>query len=82
MTGTFALAKESCVAILPVVLNGTKTLVRRNLCFDWGNRIDIRVLPPVPAERVASADLHELMDEVHDRMCDALAQMRDSARNS
>ncbi len=81
-SGAFALAKEAGVGILPVVLNGTKTLVRRNLCFDWGNRIDIRVLPPVAAERVASADLHELMDEVHDRMCDALAQMRDSARNS
>ncbi len=81
-SGAFALAKEAGVEILPVVLNGTKTLVRRNLCFDWGNCIDIRVLPPVAAERVASADLHELMDEVHDRMCDALAQMRDSARNS
>ncbi|MCM1300655.1 MAG: 1-acyl-sn-glycerol-3-phosphate acyltransferase [Alistipes senegalensis] len=76
--GAFTLAKEAGVEILPVVLNGTRTIIRPNLLFNWGNRIDIRVLPPVSAERVASADLHELMDEVHDRMCEALAEIRQS----
>ncbi len=81
-TGAFSLAKEAGVAILPVVLDGTRTLIRRNLAFNWGNRITLRVLPPVSAERVASTDVHALADEVHDAMCDALAQMRDSARNA
>ncbi len=80
--GAFSLAKEAGVEILPVVLDGTRTLIRRNLTFNWGNRITLRVLPPVSAERVASTDVHVLMDEVHDAMCDALAQMRDSARNA
>lgn len=35
----------------PVVLDGTKTLIRKNAMFNWGNRITIRVLPPVPAGR-------------------------------
>ena len=74
--GAFTLAKEAGVEILPVVLDGTKTLIRRNLLFNWGNRITLRVLPPVSAERVASADVHELMDEVHDAMCGALAEIR------
>ena len=57
-------------------MDGTRTLIRRNLLFNWGNRITIRVLPPIPAERVAATDPHELMEEVHDSMCAALAEIR------
>ena len=52
--GAFTLAKEAGVEILPVVLDGTKTLIKKNALFNWGNRITVRVLPPVPAERVAA----------------------------
>ncbi len=74
--GAFTLAKEAGVEILPVVLHGTKTLVRKNLLFNWGNRITLRVLPPVPAERVVSAEVHELMEEVRTAMCAALEEMK------
>ena len=74
--GAFTLAKEAGVDILPVVMDGTKTLIRKNLAFNWGNRITIRVLPPVSAGRVAAAETHELMQEVHDAMCAALAEIR------
>lgn len=74
--GAFTLAREAGVEILPVVLDGTKTLIRKNLLFNWRNRITIRVLPPVGADRVAAADPHELMGQVHDDMCAALAAIR------
>lgn len=74
--GAFTLAREAGVDILPVVLDGTRTLIKKNLLFNWGNRITIRVLPPIPAERVAATDPHELMTEVHDTMCAALADIR------
>ncbi len=74
--GAFTLAKEAGVEILPVVLDGTKTLIKKNALFNWGNRITIRVLPPVSAGRVAAAETHELMQEVHDAMCAALAEIR------
>lgn len=74
--GAFTLAKEAGVEILPVVLHGTKTLVRKNLLFNWGNRITLRVLPPVPVERVASTEVHELMEEVRTAMCAALEEMK------
>lgn len=74
--GAFTLAREAGVAILPVVLDGTKTLIRPNALFNWRNRITIRVLPPVSAERVAADDPHELMTEVHDAMSRALAEIR------
>ena len=74
--GAFALAREAGVDILPVVLDGTRTLLRKNGLFNWGNRITIRVLPPIPAARVAATEPHELMTEVHDAMCAALADIR------
>ena len=54
----------------------TKTLIKKNLAFNWGNRITVRVLSPVPAERVAALETHELMQEVHERMCTALGEVR------
>ncbi|WP_295915931.1 1-acyl-sn-glycerol-3-phosphate acyltransferase [uncultured Alistipes sp.] len=74
--GAFTLAKEAGVDLLPVVMDGTKTLIKPNAMFNWGNRITIRVLPPVPAEKVAATETHELMEEVHDAMCAALAGIR------
>ena len=74
--GAFTLAKEAGADILPVVLDGTKTLIKKNLAFNWGNRITVRVLSPVPAERVAALETHELMQEVHERMCTALGEVR------
>lgn len=74
--GAFTLAREAGVEILPVVLDGTKTLIRKNAMFNWGNRITVRVLPPVPAGKVVSTETHVLMEEVHDAMSAALAQIR------
>ena len=74
--GAFTLAREAGVEILPVVLDGTKTLIRKNKLFNWGNRITIRVLPPVPAAKVVATETHALMAEVHDAMCAALAEIR------
>lgn len=76
--GAFSLAKEAGVAVLPVVMEGTRTLVRPNLLFNWGNRIRIRVLPPVPAGEVAASEVHDLTERVRASMCDALRQMRET----
>lgn len=74
--GAFALAKEARTEILPVVLDGTKTLVKKNLLFNWRNRITVRVLPPVPVEEVEALSTGELMQSVHERMCAALDEIR------
>lgn len=76
--GAFLLAKELGVPILPVVMDGTRTLMRPNLLFNWGNRIRIRVLPPVSADEVAASEVHELMERTHAAMCDTLRRMRET----
>lgn len=74
--GAFTLAKEAGVEILPVVLDGTATLIRKNAMFDWRNRIVIRVLRPVSVEEVRNTEVHDLMNRVRERMVDALAEIR------
>jgi len=75
-SGAFALAKEAGAGILPVVLDGTRTLIKKNLAFAWRNRITLRILPPVPADKVAATEVHALMQEVRDKMVDALAEIK------
>ena len=75
-TGAFALAKEAGVGILPVVLDGTATLIKKNFLFNWRNRITVRVLPPVPADRVAATEVHELAQQVRGDMVAALREVK------
>ena len=74
--GAFILAKDAGVPILPVVLDGTSTLARKNMMLNWRNKITIKVLPAIPAEEVAERSIKEVMAQVHGDMTQALAEMR------
>lgn len=74
--GAFTLAKECQVEILPVVMDGTKTLIHPNKLFNWRNLITVKVLPPISVEKINTTDTHELMTEVHDQMAEALLQIK------
>ncbi len=74
--GAFILAKDAEVPILPVVLDGTTSFVRRAWMVNWSNRITIKVLPPVSVEEVRERPIKEVMTEVHDKMVEALAEIR------
>lgn len=74
--GAFLLAKKAGAPVLPVVLDGTKGLMRGRWRFNWRNTITIRILPAIAADRVAAADTKTLMTEVHDDMAAALAEVR------
>ncbi len=77
-TGAFVLAKECDVEILPVVLDGTSSLIGKNRLFRWRNTITVRVLPSVSHEDVRRMEVHELMDQTRERMCEALKQIREN----
>ncbi|MBQ3259691.1 MAG: 1-acyl-sn-glycerol-3-phosphate acyltransferase [Alistipes sp.] len=74
--GAFALAKEAGVGILPVVMDGSTTMFKPSMMVNWRNEFVIRVLPPVTADEVAQTDQSELMEQVRERMVDALAEIR------
>ncbi len=74
--GAFLLAREAGVPILPVVLEGTTALVKRNRLFNWRNTLTVRVLPPVGAERVKAEDPRQLAEMVRGRMIAAQKEIR------
>ena len=74
--GAFILAKDAGVPILPIVLDGTNTLVRKGWMINWRNRITIKVLPPISAEEVQNRDIKDVMAQVKEDMVNTLAQIR------
>lgn len=79
--GAFNLAKEAGVEILPVVMTGTNNAIKNRWLVNWGHRVAIRVLAPVPVEEVAALEAKELAQRTHDRMVEALADLRADVAN-
>ncbi|MBQ7856633.1 MAG: 1-acyl-sn-glycerol-3-phosphate acyltransferase [Alistipes sp.] len=74
--GAFVLAKEAGVAILPVVMDGTRDVLKKNWMFNWRNHLKISVLKPLSAEEVAATDAGELAVKVQQMMTEELARIR------
>lgn len=74
--GAFILAKDAGVPILPIVLDGTNTMIHKGWLMNWRNKITIKILPPVSAQEVEERPVKEVMADVHDSMVEALAEVR------
>lgn len=77
--GAFNLAKEAGVEILPVVMNGTGGTLK-GWRMNWGHNIGIKVLKPISAEEVQSADVKDMMENVHEQMTAALNELREEMK--
>lgn len=75
--GAFILAKDAGVPILPVVLDGTSSMVRKGWMMNWRNRMTIQVLPPISAEEIQNRDIKDVMRQVREDMVDTLAKIRE-----
>lgn len=76
--GAFNLAREAGVEVLPVVLDGTREIIKKGGFFNWRSEITIRVLPPVRVEAESMAESRALMDKVRGDMVEALSEIRAS----
>ena len=74
--GAFALAKDAGVAILPVIMDGSSTLIKPSKMMNWRNEFIIKVLPAISAEQVAVTEQSELMEQTQATMIEALAELR------
>lgn len=74
--GAFELARQAGMPILPVVLDGTTTLVKPNRLFNWRNRVHVKVLDPVSVEEVMATEPKEMAERIHDRMVEARNEIR------
>ena len=73
--GAFNLAKEAGVEILPVVMNGTGSILK-GWMMNWGHHIGIRVLKPISVEEVQATEVKDMMEKVKGQMVEALAELR------
>ncbi|MBQ9138523.1 MAG: 1-acyl-sn-glycerol-3-phosphate acyltransferase [Alistipes sp.] len=74
--GAFALAKEAGVEILPVVIHGTRDVLKKNYMVNWRNRLSISVLPPVSVEDVQNTETAELIERTRAAMCEEYEKIR------
>ena len=74
--GAFALAKEAGVEILPVVLHGTRDVLKKNYMVNWRNSLSVSVLPPISAEKVQSMESAELIEYTRTMMCEEYEKIR------
>lgn len=74
--GAFALAKDAGVAILPVIMEGSSTMIKPSMMVNWRNEFVIKVLPAISAEQVAATEQNELMEQTREIMVEALAEIR------
>ena len=74
--GAFALAKEAGVEILPVVLHGTRDVLKKNYMVNWRNSLSVSVLPPISVEKVQSMESAELIEYTRTMMCEEYEKIR------
>ena len=74
--GAFALAKDAGVEILPVVMHGTRDIIKKNYLVNWRNVLSISVLPPISTEQIASMEVSEVAEMTHKMMCEEYEKIR------
>lgn len=74
--GAFTLAKEAGVEILPVVMHGTRDVIKKNFMVNWRNVLSVSVLPPISVEQVKSTEMAELIDMTRTAMCEEYEKIR------
>ncbi|MEY3679604.1 MAG: lysophospholipid acyltransferase family protein [Ilumatobacteraceae bacterium] len=77
--GAFRLAIESGAPILPLVVHGTRTALRKH---DWrlgDSRAEVRVLQPISTEGLTEADVPALRERVRTLIADELSAMSAAA---
>ena len=74
--GAFTLAKEAGVEILPVVMHGTRDVIKKNFMVNWRNVLSVSVLPPISVEQVKSTEMAELIDMTRTVMCEEYEKIR------
>ena len=74
--GAFALAKEAGVEILPVVMHGTRDVLKKNFMVNWRNRLSVSVLPPISVDKVQTMQTAELIDYTRTMMVEEYEKIR------
>ena len=69
--------KDAGVEILPVVMHGTRDIIKKNYLVNWRNVLSISVLPPISTEQIASMEVSEVSEMTHKMMCEEYEKIMD-----
>ncbi|MFR9651898.1 MAG: lysophospholipid acyltransferase family protein [Rikenellaceae bacterium] len=75
--GAFSLAREANVEILPVVINGTREMIKSNNLFNWRNRLTLKVLKPISVSGDDKEVGRDVIEGIRESMVEALKELRD-----
>ena len=75
--GAFDLAKRTEVEVLPIVMHGTRTVMRpKSWLFSWKNCITLQILDPISVERLQNENMRELVDQTREEMIAAYETLK------
>lgn len=64
--GAFVIAKQMGLPIIPITVNGPYDVMKiHTYLINLGEKMELVIHEPIPAEEVANANLNELMDKCH-----------------
>lgn len=76
--GAFNLAREADVEVLPVVLHGTRNMIKKGGGFNWRSDLTVKVLPAVRVEMTDYVTARGEMDRIREDMIVVLHEIQAS----
>lgn len=76
--GAFDLAKRNEVEVLPIVMHGTRSVLK-DWRFNWKNTITLKILDPISVEQLQEANMRELVDATREEMISTLETLKKEA---
>lgn len=75
--GAFDLALRNEVEVLPIVLHGTRTIIKPgSWLWNWKNRVTLQILDPITVEQMQERPLREIADETRTKMIETLEALK------
>ena len=75
--GAFDLALRNEVEVLPIVLHGTRTIIKPgSWLWNWKNRVTLQILDPITVEQLQERPLREISDETRTKMVETLEALK------
>ena len=75
--GAFDLALRNEVEVLPIVLHGTRSIIKPgSWLWNWKNRVTLQILDPITVEQLQERPLREISDETRTKMVETLEALK------
>ena len=75
--GAFDLALRNEVEVLPIVMHGTRTILKpKSWLWNWKNCVTLQILDPITVEELQSGSMREVADATREKMLSTLEALK------